>query len=283
MAEPMTFDPIKAVASSWKLIFVLAVIGAAVLVALSSVRPVQYTSHSTLLFTPSNPTDPTGGTVTSATDIATALNTQSEIVLSDDVLQPVAARLGTTSLNLRKRLTVTTSTDSNILTVDGRAGTGAGAQDLTRSVVASYQQADKAQAGKQLQTQIAAVQASINATSSMLSRINGLGAGAEANRGALTAQLTTLAAQEQQLKTATALYAGQVSTLTTADLPIGPSSSGPVKSGVEGAVLGGVVGILLGLYRQWSKANRAVPERPPVRQAIRQQPAGYEAPALRRR
>ena len=284
MAAPTTFDPIRAIRASWIPILVLALIGGALLAELSARRPIEYTSRSTLLFAPSDPTNPNGGGTVSSTDIATALNTQAGVVLSDDVVRPAADQLHVTPLSLRKHLSVTPSTDSSILTVAGRSGTATGAQALTLAVVTAYTAADKARAVKLLQAQITAVTASVDATTKRLRQVNGLGAGAEATRGQLTGQLSTLSTQEQQLQTAAALYSGQVTVLTAAVLPTSPSSSGPVKSGVEGALLGAALGLLIGLYRQWAKMNRAIPEPQPVRAAAiqRRPPMGYEPQAVRR-
>ncbi len=286
MAATTTFDPIRAIRASLIPILVLALIGGVLLAELSARRPIEYTSRSTLLFAPSDPTNPNpnGGGTISSTDIATALNTQAGVVLSDDVVRPAADQLHVTPLTLRKHLSVTPSTDSSILTVAGRSGTATRAQALTLAVVTAYTAADKARAVKLLQAQITAVTASVDATTKRLRQVNGIGAGAEATRGQLTGQLSTLSTQEQQLQTAAALYSGQVTVLTAAMLPTSPSSSGPVKSGVEGALLGAALGLLIGLYRQWAKMNRAVPEPQPVRAAAirRRPPMGYEPQAVRR-
>lgn len=252
--QNMSLDPLEAVAASWRLIVVIALLGALCLALLYALTSDRYSSSTTILFRSGDPSSLVGTLPTGfgSGNSDRALNTQADVILSDAVVEPAARAVGSTASAVRRSIEVETGIDSDVLTLSGQANTASGAQRLTAALADAYVSLNRQEGVRFLETQAEALQAPIASLTARLDALTVAGSvtpADESRRAALVVQLTELTQEQERLRTNAEIYAGQVVVLSAADKPDIPSSPSPTLGAVQGAALSIVLGVLLALAR----------------------------------
>ncbi|MFQ1003240.1 hypothetical protein [Modestobacter sp. SSW1-42] len=268
------FDPISALLRSWALLLVCALLGAGLLAAAASVRPVVYTSEAKVLFQSDVSQFLPAGTVgAGAGDADRALSTQADVIVGDTVMAAAAQGLAVDVDDLRDRTLIEVRASSDVIGVQVTNTDAAQAQREAQTLVDSYLTGNQVQGRAALTSQADALQPSIDTlqqqldalnaqvppvavTPAQIANANAAAAATAASRDAVIGRLSDLTTQQDQLRAAATIYPGQVRVLAGADLPTEPSSlSRPVAIAL-GAALGLVLGILLALLLAARRAAR---------------------------
>ena len=193
----------------------------------SAGQPKQYTSATTLLY---SPTDTTG-------DPIRALNTIVGISTSNAVLAPVAATHRATAAELLQEVKITSDPSANLITISATSSSPQRSQSLANAVgnqLISY----GAQGQKNL---LAAQVASLEAQLQVF-----VGRTSPSDLAAASDLRTQLAQTKAQLEVAKS----DLSTLSPAYLPSAPSAPHPKRNAAIGLLAGFVLGVLLATLRE---------------------------------
>ncbi len=255
MTDGDPFDPVAAITRSWWIIVSAVALGSLVLAAAVTIRPVDYTSTTTLLFSVTDPSEAVTGVSGAGPsgDPDRALNTQLQIVDGDAVVAPAAESLGLTTSEVREHVSVEAEPETNVLRLSGRAGSAEDAQRLVTAVAESYIAQSRTAGTDRLLARadtVAANAAALSARFDALPPVSLTQSTTDPRRAAYAAQIASLALEEEQVRTAAAAYPGQVSVLSAAEVPLRPSSPTTLTAALVGAGLGLVLGCLVAVLRE---------------------------------
>jgi uncharacterized protein involved in exopolysaccharide biosynthesis len=219
------FDPMAAVRTHWRLLPLLALMGALLLGTFYFLQPPRYTSTATVQYSHQDPTAGLTGQQANYGDPERTLATQRDIVLSDRVLAPVVEATSMSRPDLLSALRVSTETGNDVLRISAEDTSAARASQLAKAVVDAYVNHNRALGKRQLEAQAEALTpliADLQPRTQVRPRENDVVGQAQVS--AAVSQLATLVQQQQQLRAARAAYQGQASVLAVPEVPRAPSS-----------------------------------------------------------
>jgi Mrp family chromosome partitioning ATPase/capsular polysaccharide biosynthesis protein len=224
------------------LIAFVAIATAGVAFLLSVRMAKQYTAGTTLLYSATSTTTGTDADPTRA--IATIVG----IAQSNTVLAPIAAQYKLSMRSLKNSVNVTDDTTSDLLKITATSGSPAKAALLANSIAQSLIASRLAQLKALLQAQVGALQQQLQTFAGKVD---------PSSLAAASAVRAQLAEARAQLTVSNP----DLSVLTSAVTPAGPSSPHPTRNAAIGLVVGLVLGILLGALRdRLDRRTRAIDE-----------------------
>jgi len=244
----------------WWLVAVAILLGLAGGMWYTAAQPKTYTSTTEVLVTPTGVEDDAVST-TSRTRTEINLDTEAQLVTSTAVVAQAADILGTDAPlgEVADRVQITVPPNTEVLSIDYSASTGAAARDGAAAFAVAYlanrSEAATAQiaARQQLrQAQLSTLTESLQVITASLGTLDpesGERAVAEAQVQLLSAQIATLTAAANELGS-TAVTPGRA--ITEATLPSRPSSPVVLVNLAGGAMLGLLLGFAAALLRQRS-------------------------------
>lgn len=238
------FDPMAAVRTHWRLLPLLALMGALLLGTYYFLQPPRYTSSATIQYSHQDQSAQLTGQQVNSGDPERTLATQRDIVLSDQVLAPVVKATQMDRRDLLSALQVSTEPGSDVLRISAEDTDPTRASRVATAVVDAYVGYSRAQGKQRLEAQAEALSpliADLQPRTQVRPRETDVVGQAQVS--AAVSQLATLVQQQQQLRAAAAAYQGQASVLAVPEVPRAPSS----PSWILGAVLGGLLGLGLAL------------------------------------
>lgn len=235
------FDPLAALRTHWRLLPLLALMGAMLLGTFYFLQPPRYTSTADLLYSHQDlSAQVTGQQSNNFADPERTLATQRDIVLSDQVLAPVVEATRSTRRDLLSSLTVSTETGSDVLRISAEDTDATRASRIATAVVDAYVDYNRSLGKAQLESQAEALTPLITDLQPRAQlRPRETDVVGQAQVSAAITQLATLVQKQQSLRAAAAAYQGQASVLAVPEVPRSPSS----PSWQTGAVLGGLLGL----------------------------------------
>ena len=224
------------------LIAFVAIATAGVAFLLSVRMAKQYTAGTTLLYSATSTTTGTDADPTRA--IATIVG----IAQSNTVLAPIAAHYKLSMQSLKNSVNVTGDTTSDLLKITATSGSPAKAALLANSIAQSLIASRLAHLKALLQAQVGALQQQLQTFAGKVD---------PRSLAAASAVRAQLAEARAQLTVSNP----DLSVLTSAATPAGPSSPHPTRNAAIGLVVGLVLGILLGALRdRLDRRTRAIDE-----------------------
>jgi uncharacterized protein involved in exopolysaccharide biosynthesis len=254
------FEPISALLRRWQLVPISALVFGVTLALAYALVPERFTSTTVLLVQSAGSDQDLpslmSGLATGDTD--RALNTQAEIIRSDAVVGSVAEDFEMTTQDVRRNLEVETRDQTNVLIVSGTADEPELAQEFTAAVADAYATLVREEGRQQLLSQADALDDSIETLGARLDDLATAGTADQVDPRAApyAAEIAALTREQDRLRTAAAIFDGYVAVLSSADVPLEPSSRTPVRGLLEGVGLGIVIGVLVVLALDWTTASR---------------------------
>jgi uncharacterized protein involved in exopolysaccharide biosynthesis len=254
-SQGATFEPIRALQRRWWVVPICAVVLGGTLALTYALLPERFTSTTVLLVQSGGSDQDLPGLMSglAAGDTDRALNTQAEIIRSDAVVGSVAEDFGMTTQDVRRDLEVETREQTNVLIVSGTADEPELAQAFTAAVADAYATLLREEGRRQLLSQADALDDSIDALGA---RLDDLGTGTtdqvDPRAAPYAAEVAALTREQDRLRAAAAIFDGYVAVLSSADVPLEPSSRTPVRGLLEGVGLGIVIGVLVALALDWN-------------------------------
>jgi uncharacterized protein involved in exopolysaccharide biosynthesis len=151
------FDPMAAVRTHWRLLPLLALMGALLLGTFYFLQPPRYTSTATVQYSHQDPTAGLTGQQANYGDPERTLATQRDIVLSDRVLAPVVEATSMSRPDLLSALRVSTETGNDVLRISAEDTSAARASQLAKAVVDAYVNHNRALGKQRLEAQAEAL------------------------------------------------------------------------------------------------------------------------------
>jgi capsular exopolysaccharide synthesis family protein len=244
--------------SMWRfrrLVVAIVAIAALAGFGLSYLQPKMYEGTTSLILS-----DPRNAGVLGETrlviDPSRYVRNQAERITSTDVLaRAVMLEGGRISVQvLRSRVTVSPSTNLDLITIRALDPTSEGAASLADSVGRAYQQAVASEVSANAEEALAELDRSRADTQTQIDVLDSRLAAdpadstAKAERDAAVAQLVALKTRAEQISVDAALYGSGVELFEESEIPESPASPQPVRNAAVAAVLG-LLGA--GAYAWW--------------------------------
>lgn len=261
------------------------VLGALVAGAGAALTAEQYTGSAEVLWDPTVLTTFGGEAPNSPDAIDRQVADQRQVVLSDQVLDPVADDLDMDAEDVRDSVEVSTKSGSSVLTISATADDAEQAAAVSAAMTRAYVDfaraasagtvADQAEVLQgsidRLQNEAAALTDQLAVANRDLSTIPTASAayGAAQNRASqafarlsdVTTRLSDLIGQQDELRASVDVYPGPATVLRQAETPEAPSSISLPTALVLGAALGLLLGICAAFFlsRRWDVAGDGRP------------------------
>lgn len=254
-SQGATFEPISALLRRWRVVPICALVLGGTLALTYALIPERFTSTTVLLVQAAGSDQDLPGLMSGLAtgDTDRALNTQAEIIRSDAVVGSVAEGFGMTTQDVRRALEVETREQTHVLIVSGTADEPELAQAFTAAVADAYATLLREEGRQQLLSQADALDDSIETLGARLDDLDtGTADQVDPRAAPYAAEIAALTREQDRLRTAAAIFDGYVAVLSSADVPLEPSSRTPVRGLLEGVGLGIVIGVLIALALDWS-------------------------------
>jgi succinoglycan biosynthesis transport protein ExoP len=219
-----------------------------------------YQATAEVVFQPNHSAQVFGGGTIPSADPAREVQTQIEVLQSPPVRDLVAKAL---SLTVAPAIKATAVTGTNALKIEASSTIPRTAADIANAYAHAYTTFTQAQAvdylnsvGKQLQTQIADLQAKIDALDQRVATAPAaeratLQTSLSQQRQSLLAQSANLQETLNSVQAQSVAPSNAAQLVTPAKVPASPSSPKPVRSGALGLVIGLLFGVALALVRDY--------------------------------
>lgn len=249
-------DPVEVVLRAKRVVAACMIVAGLVAFGVSTTRPPQYVAETRLLL--EGPYDPGSddGAARVVAEPGRHIRNQVQIVASAANLRAAAEVAGSDAplASLQERISVRAAEDADTIVVSARAGSAAAATALADAVAAGYMTAVEREVSERSASAVAELESRQEV---LRSRIDALerpaGDSADAvSRAELEgaiAELVSLQDRINQLTVAARLYGSGVAQLQSAEVPAGPVSPRPLRAGLFGAVLGGLVAVGVAVAR----------------------------------
>ena len=233
----------------------------------SSLRTAKYTATASVVLQPDNPAEQLNPTQPNFSDPNRFVQAQVEIMESEGVAEQASRSLhGVTAKQIEPKVTVASSSASNVLKVSASDSDPRQARDIANAVVNGYIENRRQnaivglqQAAKDLDDKLASLQATMADLDAKIASATAAGASGapapnvdalKASRDAAATQFQTLYARQQELAVDISLQRGGAEVIAAAKTPTSPVSPRPLRDAAAGGFLGLLVGGGIVLLRE---------------------------------
>jgi capsular exopolysaccharide synthesis family protein len=257
-ASYQVHDLLRLLRRRWKLVAGITAVVVAAAVGLTAFRSPIYAAHATLLITPTNETDVFNPQQDQYGAAQRRIATESAVVKSSAVAALVTKQLGDAP-----PVTVTGSSDSDIITVTARDSDPKRAMSVANAYANAYVDAKRTEgiddllaASKQVRDQVSNLQQQIDALDKQVQNApaadrDAVSQSVSQRRTALLSEQSAFGQTSDQLQVRIALASGGASVVGPAVVPTTPVEPRPLRTGA----LALLVGLLLGICGAFLREN----------------------------